>query len=119
MLPQAMPSPSSVPNFAQMQFSEPMPLSHKWEDWADIVGQQLSNQANPTIIDWLKRIKILLNQHIAKGSDMNDFAHALTLEFGELTSDELVKVMELGLLAGELAGRVEVVNETGIGYAQN
>ena len=119
LLPQAMPSPSSVPNFAQMQFSEPMPLSHKWEDWADIVGQQLSNQANPTIIDWLKRIKILLNQHIAKGSDMNDFAHALTLEFGELTSDELVKVMELGLLAGELAGRAEVVNETGIGYAQN
>lgn len=37
---------------------------------------------------------------------MNDSAHALTLEFGELTSDELVKVMELGLLARELQAEV-------------
>ena len=119
LLPQTPALPTNIPKFAEMQFGEIKPLSHQWEDWADKAGGQLADNANPIVVDWLRRIKRLLDFHVLKGTNMQDFANALTQEFSELPTDELAKVMELGLLAGELAGRAEVVNETGIGHAQN
>lgn len=104
------PSPSSVPNFSELRFGEVTP----YQDWADKVGGQMADSANPTIIDWLTRIKGLLNSHIASGSDMADFADALVNEFSELDPDDMVNVMHLGLMAGELTGRNEVMDELGL-----
>lgn len=115
LLPQVTPSVSSVPNFAEMRFGEIIP----YQDWVDGVSQQMADNANPVIIDWLTRIKRLLNFHVVQGHDMADFANALTQEFSELPTDELVKVMELGLIAGEMAGRAEVINELGLNHATN
>ena len=118
LLPQTPVLSANVPKFAErfaeMQFGEIVPLSYKWEDWADKASGQIADNANPIVIDWLRRIKRLLDFHVLRGTNMTEFANVLTQEFSELQTDELVKAMELGLLAGELAGRGEVVNETGI-----
>ncbi len=110
LLPQTPDVSANVPKFAELQFGEVTPV----KDWVDSVSSQMADNANPVVYDWLTRIKRLLDFHVVKGTDMAGFANALTQEFSELQTDELVKVMELGLLAGELAGRAEVVNETGI-----
>lgn len=114
LLPQTPVSPTNVPKFAErfaeLQFGEVKP----YQDWADKTAGQLADTANPVIYDWLKRIKALLVAHEREGKSLNEFGDSLLAEFSELPTDELAKVMELGLLAGELAGRGEVVNETGI-----
>lgn len=113
LLPQS-PVVSNVPKFAErfaeMQFGEVKPT----KDWADKASGQMADNANPVVYDWLKRIKALLKSHEQAGKSLNEFGDRLLAEFSELPTKELTKVMELGLLAGELAGRAEVMNETGI-----
>lgn len=113
LLPQS-PVVSNVPKFAErfaeMQFGEVKPT----KDWADKASGQIADNANPVVYDWLKRIKALLKSHEQAGKSLNEFGDRLLAEFSELPTKELTKVMELGLLAGELAGRAEVMNETGI-----
>ena len=113
LLPQS-PVVSNVPKFAErfaeMQFGEVKPT----KDWADKASGQMADNANPVVYDWLKRIKALLKSHEQAGKSLNEFGDRLLAEFSELPTEELTKVMELGLLAGELAGRAEVMNETGI-----
>lgn len=115
LLPQGLSQemPTSIPKFAEMRFGEVV----TYQEWADNVSGQMAGNANPVIIDWLTRIKRLLNLHVVKGTNMADFADALTQEFSELPTDELVRVMELGIIVGELAGRAEVINELGLPHA--
>ncbi len=77
-------------------------------DYADANVAKLAKQSQPIIDDWLARIKATMDT----ATDINQLPDMIANEFSELPTDELVKVMEMALMAGELAGRAEVMAES-------
>jgi phage gp29-like protein len=92
-------------NFSKYQFaapvtSDPSPVN----DYTD----QLASLAADPLTQWLNIIRGKLNKTIADGGSLADFQAQLLDSYGDLPSEELVKVMELAYSTADLAGRYDV-----------
>jgi phage gp29-like protein len=80
-------------------------------DSVDIQTAKMSNQAAPTVDDWLARVRRDLDAYVKAGRSMADFAaHVLTM-YPKLQSADLANIMGEAMAASELAGRYELAQE--------
>lgn len=93
--------PNTQADFSEAAF-KPVRL-----DYADANTDKLDKQSQPIINDWIERIKTSID----KADDINQLPDIIANEFSELPTDELVKVIETAMMAGDLAGRAEVAAE--------
>jgi len=77
-------------------------------DEIDQFNQQLLKEGQPVIDNMIDTVKRLLDDSIEQGHDMQQFQNRLLSVYGDMDSDELASVMQLGLAAAELAGRFDV-----------
>lgn len=87
-----------------MAFSEFSPV---YVDYAEANSQRLATNAKPAIDDWLIELKALTDTATSLPDLQDKIAHA----FSELDPNKLMKVMEVGFLAAELAGMAQVAEE--------
>ncbi|MCW5223510.1 DUF935 family protein [Verminephrobacter aporrectodeae subsp. tuberculatae] len=73
-------------------------------DYADGAAALLEQAAQPTLDDWLSRVR----RRIDAASDLQGLQEALLVEFAELDEAGLSKVMALAFACTDLAGRAEV-----------
>lgn len=88
-----------------LAFSEFAPVRR---DFANDTTSQLASDTQPIINDWLLRLKHLVDNAPSLEALPNLIAH----EFSELPTDKLVDVVQMGLMAGHLAGMAEVKVES-------
>lgn len=89
----------------RVDFSEVQVLP---QDYASLNTQRLANDSQPVIDDWLLRIKSVIDNAVS----LESLPDLLANEFSELPTDKLVQVIEMGLMASNLAGQAEVLAET-------
>jgi len=77
-------------------------------DEIDQFNQQLLKEGKPVIDNMIDTVKRLLDDSIEQGHDMQQFQNRLLSVYGDMDSEELASVMQLGLAAAELAGRFDV-----------
>lgn len=90
-----------------LAFSEFAPVRR---DFANATTAQLASETQPMINDWLLRLKHLVDNAPSLEALPNLIAH----EFSELPTDKLVDVVQMGLMAGHLAGMAEVKAESDV-----
>ncbi len=90
------------------QFSEGSKAATSYADLATATLAATSADAWEYI---LKHVRLI----VAQSGSLEEVRDKLLQAFGDLPVDRLAKVMELGFTAAELAGVVDVVQETGMG----
>ena len=85
---------------------EPLPedFAEGDPDYADTATPLLAAAAQPTLDDWLSRVR----HRMAAASNLQQLQEDLLVEFAELDETELAKVMALAFACADLAGRTEV-----------
>lgn len=91
-------SPALPTNFSESTFT-PLRL-----DYAESNVNKLGEQSQQVVDGWITRIKKVVDT----APNINWLPDLLAREFSELPTDELVEVIQQGMMAGELAGRAEV-----------
>lgn len=101
----AQPATAKTTTKNNLAFSEFAPVRR---DFANATTAQLASESQPMINDWLLRLKHLVDNAPSLEALPNLIAH----EFSELPTDKLVDVVQMGLMAGHLAGMAEVKVES-------
>ncbi|MGX2039885.1 DUF935 domain-containing protein [Methylocaldum sp. MU1018] len=88
---------------------EPLPedFAEGDPDYADTATPLLATAAQPTLDDWLTRVR----RRMEAASDLQQLQEDLLVEFAELDETELAKVMALAFACADLAGRSEVQDD--------
>lgn len=76
-------------------------------DYAESNVNKLGEQSQTVVDDWLARIKNVVDT----APSIDWLPDLLAREFSELPTDELVEIIQLGMMAGNMAGRAEVQAE--------
>ena len=106
--PVAGPAPAPATRRASLA-ADPAPADPAQDAWA----AQLAQRCDPLVGGWIEQIATLVNDQAI--SSPAELAGRLVELYGGLPSDELSKVMQIADLTAQLAGRFDVVNETGSG----
>lgn len=89
--------------------ADPAPADPAQDAWA----AQLAQRCDPIVGGWIEKIAVLVNDPAI--SSPAELAGRLVELYGGLPSDELSKIMQIADLTAQLAGRFDVINETGTG----
>ncbi len=102
-----MQSLSGLPSEQEAGFAEP-PEEEAAEPPLSL-GEQLQREARPWLGQWIERVRELMNEV----ADMQELADRLAELLPALSTEEIAALVTEALVTGELAGRYEVLRETG------
>lgn len=77
------------------------------KDYADQTTGQLATSSQPIINDWLSRIKAVIDT----ATSLDEVPDLIINAFNDLPNDKLVDIIQMAMMAGQLAGMAEVVAE--------
>lgn len=97
------PEPTSQSN-DNLAFNEFNPIR---KDYADQTTGQLATSSQPIINDWISRIKAVIDT----ATSLDEVPNLIINAFNDLPDDKLVDIIQLAMMAGQLAGMAEVVAE--------
>mgnify|MGYP002656223164 CR=1 FL=1 len=91
-------------NNDNLAFNEFSPIR---KDYADHTTGQLATNSQPIINDWLSRIKAIIDT----ANSLDEVPNLIINAFNDLPDDKLVDIIQMAMMAGQLAGMAEVVAE--------
>ena len=101
-------APGAVPgtpaSAAAPAFAEQAPSA------ADRLAAQLATAAAPALANWLDRIRGIVNH----AESLEALRDRLLVAYGDLPTDQLAAVMQLGFTVADLTGRFDVADEAGV-----
>ncbi|MGV6859365.1 MAG: hypothetical protein ACWA5X_10355 [bacterium] len=79
---------------------------------SDVLADNLANEAAPAVESWLSELRSQIDDAVDKGTSLEQLRDQLLTAYGDLPTEDLAKVMQLGFATAELAGRFDVSTES-------